>query len=119
VPCQTPASSVSGLTWSGWLSRANHQCSPHWTGNWGGSWARYTSTDPQLQSWTLADPQFITHPPVSGGTDPLAHIDAAAGALFNPIPVSAPTTSCERTGGLVAGGERLTLGAHAWSSLRE
>jgi hypothetical protein len=66
-------------------------CSPHWTGNWGGSWSRYTSTDPNLQTWELADPDFITHDAIKpGGMDPLAHIDAAAGPLFNPIPNPAP-----------------------------
>ncbi len=66
-------------------------CSPHWTGNWGGSWSRYKSTDPKLQTWELADSEFITHDAIKpGGMDPLAHIDAAAGPLFNPIPNPAP-----------------------------
>ena len=86
-PCSFPGKvwrSTVGAYW-------NMLCSPHWTGNWGGSWARYTSTDPALQSWTLADAKFITHAPVKpGGTDPLAHIDAAAGAMFNPIPGAVP-----------------------------
>jgi hypothetical protein len=86
-PCSFPGKvwrSTVGPYW-------NMLCSPHWTGNWGGAWARYTSTDPALQSWTLADPNFITHAPIHpGGNDPIAHIDAASGAMFNPIPGAEP-----------------------------
>ena len=63
----------------------NMLCSPHWTGNWGSSWARYTSTDPALQTWTLADAQFITHDD-GPSTPPGWHVDAASGAMFNAIP---------------------------------
>ena len=59
-------------------------CSPHWTGNWGGSWARYQTTDATLQTWTLADSSFIQHDPS------VIHLDAASGAMFNPVPNAAP-----------------------------
>eukprot|EP00035_Acanthoeca_spectabilis_P009324 m.165748 g.165748 ORF g.165748 m.165748 type:complete len:600 (-) comp14685_c0_seq3:70-1869(-) len=80
-PCSFPGKvwrSTRGNYW-------NMLCSPHWTGNWGSSWSRYTSTDPTLQNWSLADPQFIVVP--QGST---VHLDAAAGALFNPIPNAVP-----------------------------
>ena len=92
-PCSFPGkvwrSSSGGGGGGGGGSREpttwNMLCSPHWTGNWGGSWARYTSTDAALQTWTLADAHFVTH---DGGnsTPPGWHVDAASGAMFNAIP---------------------------------
>jgi hypothetical protein len=85
---QTEPCSFPGKVWKSEVGEYyNMLCSPHWTGNWGGSWARYTSTDASLQTWTLADPLFIIH---DSGSPPFGwHIDAASGAMFNPIPNAA------------------------------
>jgi len=45
-------------------------------------WARYTSTDPDLLHWTLADPSFTKPHGVNK--------DAQAGDLWNPIPNAPP-----------------------------
>ena len=37
-----------------------------------------------MQSWTIADPNFIVHDPS------VVHLDAASGAMFNPIPGAVP-----------------------------
>jgi len=79
-PCSFP-----GKVWKSEVGdHYNMLCSPHWSGNWGGPWARYQTTDATLMSWALADPAFVEH---DAG---VLHADAASGAMFNPIPNAPP-----------------------------
>lgn len=54
-------------------------------------WARYTTTDPSLLRWRVADPDFAVDPSRNcSAAGSCSTPDVGAGALFHPIPNAAP-----------------------------